>query len=370
MNDVFHYVLWGNTVLQYSFVLAGIIITWIILKLIKKRLLVLLKKVTAKSTTNVDDIAVEMAERFIIPYLYLLINYTIVKTLAFTPQAERILSAAFLVVTVYYAVRLVNFFVQKSVVGYMHRKGEPAERIRQVSGMLVIVKAITWSAGIIMLLDNLGYNVTTVIAGLGVGGIAIALAAQNILSDLFSYFVIFFDKPFAVGDFIIVNGNSGVVERIGIKTSHIRSLDGQQLVMPNADMVKSVIQNFKRLERKRVVFSISVIYQTSADKLKRIPAIIKDIITQKDKATFDRTHLVSLGNSSINYEVVYYIESPDYLLFMDTQQSICLQIFEQFEKAKIEFAYPTQTLFVNNKTIEPELNLRNKPMFESSMKES
>lgn len=229
----------------------------------------------------------------------------------------------------------------------MQRKGEPPERIRQVSGMMGIVKAITWSAGAIMVVDNMGYNVTTVIAGLGVGGIAIALAAQNILSDLFSYFVIFFDKPFEVGDFININGSSGVVERIGIKTSHVRSMDGQQLVMPNADMVKSVIQNFKRLKRRRVVFSIGVVYQTSAEKLKKIPEHIKQIILQKENATFDRAHLTRLGSSSIDFDVVYYIESAEYVLFMDTQQSICLQIFELFEKLKIEFAYPTQTLFIN-----------------------
>lgn len=118
--------------------------------------------------------------------------------------------------------------------------------------------------GIIMLIDNLGYNVTTIIAGLGVGGIAIALAAQSILGDLFSYIVIFFDKPFEIGEFIVMGNNSGVVETIGIKTSHIRSLDGQQIIMPNAEMVKSVIHNFKRLERRRVVFSIGVVYNTSA----------------------------------------------------------------------------------------------------------
>ena len=196
-------------------------------------------------------------------------------------------------------------------------------------------------------IDNLGYNVTTIIAGLGVGGIAIALAAQNILSDLFSYLVIFFDKPFEVGDFITTNGNSGTVEKIGIKTSHVRSPDGQQLVMPNAEMVKSVIQNFKRLERRRVVFNIGVVYGTPAEKLRSIPQWMKEIISSQKLANFDRAHFNSFGDSSLNFEIVYFIDSADFLVYMDTHHEICLRILEKFEKENVEFAYPTQTLFVN-----------------------
>jgi small-conductance mechanosensitive channel len=296
-------------------------------------------------------VVVEIAERFVIPYIYLLINYNIIRALQLTPFVERILTAALLFITMYFIVRLVNFFIQRSVVGYLEQSGEPIQRIKQVTGMLLLVKLFIWGIGLVMLVDNLGYDITAVIAGLGVGGIAIALAAQNILGDLFSYFVIFFDKPFEIGDFIIVGDNSGVVEKIGIKTSHVRSLDGQQLIMPNAEMVKSVIQNYKRLEKRRIVFSVGVVYATSSEKLKRIPGIIQDIIELDEYAIFDRTHLKAFGDFSINYEIVYYIESADYLLFMNTNQNICLQIFEQFEKEGIEFAFPTQTLFVKDENL-------------------
>ncbi|MEO6720310.1 MAG: mechanosensitive ion channel family protein [Ferruginibacter sp.] len=348
MNQILHFVLWGNTILQYAIAIACVLVAWIVLKLIKGKLLGLVKKLASRSRTNLDDLLVDITERFVLPYVYLLINSSIIKALTLSPVVARVVTAAFLVVTTYYAVRLINFFIQHSVVGFMKRKNEPPERIKQVSSMLLLVKVLTWGMGLIMLADNLGYNVTTIIAGLGVGGIAIALAAQNILGDLFSYFVIFFDKPFEIGDFIIVDSNSGVVEKIGIKTSHVRSLDGQQLVMPNAEMVKSVIQNYKRLERRRVVFSIGVVYATKAGKLKNIPAIVKDIITSEEHTTFDRAHLKGFGDFSINFEFVYYIESPDYLLYMNIQQAICLHIFEQFEKEQIEFAFPTQTLFVTN----------------------
>jgi len=189
-------------------------------------------------------------------------------------------------------------------------------------------------------------------AGVGVGGIAIALAAQSILSDLFSYLVIFFDKPFEIGDFIVVGENRGNVERIGIKTSHVRSLDGQQLVMPNALLVSTVIQNFKRLQRRRIAFSVGVVYYTPAEKLKIIPDIIRNIITIQKDATFDRAHLSSFGDFSINFEIVYYVESPEFLIYRDIHHAISISIFEKFENEKIEFAFPTQTLFVNKQELE------------------
>ena len=261
---------------------------------------------------------------------------------------------AVIAVTVYFIARLINFLIHGAVLLYMEQKNEPPERIKQLNGILIVVKVLVWGMGLLMLIDNLGYDVTTIVAGLGVGGIAIALAAQNILSDLFSYFVIFFDKPFEIGDFIIVGDHAGTVERIGIKTSHVRSIDGEQLIMPNAELVKEIIRNFKRLERRRIVFSIGVVYYTPAEKLKEVPGFIKEIIDKQERATFDRTHLKSFGDFSINYEVVYYVESADYLAYMDTHHAISVSIFEKFEKEKIEFAFPTQTLFVNKQEIASE----------------
>jgi small-conductance mechanosensitive channel len=266
-----------------------------------------------------------------------------------------VLNVAAIVVTIYFIARLINFMIQSGVLLYMEKKGEPEERIRQLTGILIVLKILVWSMALLMLIDNLGYDVTTIIAGLGIGGIAIALAAQNILSDLFSYFVIFFDKPFEIGDFIIVGSSAGTVEKIGIKTSHVRSIDGEQLVMPNAELVKDVIRNFKRLERRRIVFNIGVVYYTPAEKLKQIPAIVKAIIDKIDNATFDRAHLKVFGDFSINYEIVYFIESADYLLYMDINHDISIQLFEKFEEEKIEFAFPTQTLFINKHGTQEEI---------------
>ena len=348
MNDFLNQVYWGNTVLAYLIAAGSILLTWALLRLVKGYLVRLLRKLTAKTETNFDDVLVKIAEKFIIPYVYLAINYSIINELTLTARVTKILSVAMLFISTWFAIRLINFLLHGAVLAYMKQKNEPPERAKQLNGILLVIKAVVWIFGIVLLIDNLGYNVTTIVAGLGVGGIAVALAAQNILGDLFSYLVIFFDKPFEIGDFIIANGNSGTVEKIGIKTSHVRSPDGQQLVMPNAEMVKSVIHNYKRLQRRRVVFSVGVVYSTPATQLRNIPLLVREIISAQEQATFDRAHFKSFGDSSLNFEIVYFVEAADYLLYMDIHHAICLRIFEVFERQKIEFAYPTQTLFVNS----------------------
>ncbi len=351
MKEWLNQVYWGNTVQDYLIAAGGILLAWIIVKLLKKYLISYLNKVTEKTATIFDDLLVKGVSKFLLPYLYLFINYNIITHLTLHPRFEKVLDVAIKVVTAYFFIRLINFIIHGALQLYMQQKNEPPERIRQLNGMLVVVKVITWIMGVIMLIDNLGYDVTTLIAGLGVGGIAIALAAQNILGDLFSYLVIFFDKPFEVGDFIVVGEHRGTVEKIGIKTSHVRSIDGQQLVMPNAELVKSVINNFKRLEKRRALFGIGVVYYTPAAKLEMIPGIIKEVITKHPQAEFDRAHLKGFGDFSINYEIVYLVESPDFKVYMDTHQAICLEIFQRFEQAGIEFAFPTQTVFLQkNKT--------------------
>jgi small-conductance mechanosensitive channel len=203
-------------------------------------------------------------------------------------------------------------------------------------------------SGILILVENLGYNITTIITGLGIGGIAIALAAQNILTDLFSYFVIFLDKPFEIGDTISVNNITGSVEHIGIKTSHIRSVSGEQLIMPNTELVKSTIKNSKRLERRGVTFKLNVRYDTAKDKLKALPEMIKEIVGRQPYATLDRCHLIALGDFSLTYEVLFFIDSSDYKTYLDIQQNIFLDIMDAFSQKGIDFAFPGQTFILQH----------------------
>lgn len=348
MDDVLNNIYWGNSVWAYLVAAGSIIIAWVALRVLRYRVISVIRKRTEATKGQLDDVLVKAVQNYLLPFAYLWLNYSIISQLNLHPKLERILEVAMIFITTYYTIRLINFLICGALTIYMERKNEPAERIRQLNGILLVLKALVWIIGIIVLIDNLGYNIRTVIAGLGVGGIAVALAAQNILGDLFSYLVIFFDKPFEIGDFIVMGQHSGVVEKIGIKTSHVRSPDGQQLVMPNAEMVKTVIHNYKRLLRRRMLFNISVTFHTPPATLKEIPGIIRDIIDRYEPVTFDRAHVKGFGEYSVNYEAVYYIDSADFLTFMDMHQAICIDILETFGKKGIEFAFPTtQTIFSN-----------------------
>lgn len=209
-------------------------------------------------------------------------------------------------------------------------------------------KVVVWSAISLLILENLGIDITALVAGLGVGGVAVALAVQNILGDVFGSLSIVLDKPFEVGDFVVVGDFLGTVERIGIKTTRIKSLSGEQIVFSNSDLLSSRIRNYKRMYERRVLFSLGVTYQTSYEKLKLIPTIIREIIESQSQTRFDRAHFARYAASSLDFEIVYYVISSDYTLYMNIQQAINLSIFERFEAEGIEFAYPTQTIFLQN----------------------
>lgn len=347
MQSIWERVYWDNTLLAYAIAIGGILVAWMAIRIIKGVILGWIKRLTEKTANNYDDILISVIEKFFVPYLYLFVNYSIIQQLNLHPKLDKVLDGAMAFVTMFYAVRLINHVMQLSISGYMRRKGESEERIRHLSGMLLVVKAFVWVLGLLTLANNFGFDVTTLLASLGVGGIAIALASQAVLGDLFSYLVIFFDKPFEIGDFVIMPGDFlGVVEYIGIKTTRIRSLSGEQLIISNTQMTNSIIRNYKRMERRRIVFKLGVIYQTPYQKLQRIPEMMKEIISSTPDVQFDRAHIQEYADFSINFEMVYYILSPDYNLYMDRQQSMYFRIHEAFEKEGIEFAYPTQTLFL------------------------
>ena len=244
-------------------------------------------------------------------------------------------------------VRLALEFINYGLRYYWLKQSKDAALERSLKGMSSVIKIIIWALALIFFLDNLGFKISTVIAGLGIGGVAIALAAQAVLGDLFSYFSILFDRPFEVGDFIILDDYLGCVEYVGIKTTRIRSLGGEQLIFSNTDLTNSRVRNYKRMEKRRVLFKLGVTYQTPVEVLKKIPKLIEDIVKGVDDTVFDRAHFFSYGDFSLIFEIVYYVMGPDYNKYMDIQQKINFAIKEKFEKQGIEFAYPTQTLHVS-----------------------
>ncbi len=209
-------------------------------------------------------------------------------------------------------------------------------------------QVILWSVALLLMLQNLGIDVTALIAGLGIGGVAVALSLQHILKDLFSSFSIVLDKPFVIGDFVIFDEFMGSIEHIGIKTTRIRSLTGEQIICPNGDLLNTRIRNFKRMNERRVSFNIGVVYQTPAEKLQQIPAMIREIIEAREAIRFDRSHFSSYSDFALLFENVYYVLSSDYNIYMDIQQTINLEIFKRFQAEGIEFAYPTQSLYLQS----------------------
>jgi small-conductance mechanosensitive channel len=212
---------------------------------------------------------------------------------------------------------------------------------RASSSVLGFIFRLTlWVVIVLMLLDNFGFSITTLVASLGIGGVAVALAVQNILGDLFASLSIMLDKPFEIGDFIIVGDVLGSVEHIGLKTTRVRSLGGEQVVFSNGDLLKSRIHNHKRMETRRVAFILRIAYGTSEQQLSAIPQLVRDIVTAQPNVDFERAHFMHYGEWSLDFEVVYHFQSPDYLLHMDAQQTIFLELYRAFEREGIRFAHP------------------------------
>lgn len=215
-----------------------------------------------------------------------------------------------------------------------------------LAAMNFVGKLLLWAMVLMLMLDNLGVNVTALVAGLGVGGIAVALAVQNILGDLFASLSIVIDKPFVIGDFIMVDTFSGTVEHVGLKTTRLRSTTGEQIIISNGDLLKTRIRNYKRMEERRILFAFGVVYQTTAEQLAAIPVMVREIVDAVPKTRFDRAHFKGFGASSLDFEVVFWMLDPDYMGSMDAQQAVNLALFKRFSEEGIEFAYPTQTLIV------------------------
>jgi small-conductance mechanosensitive channel len=337
----------NNRILDYlifiSILFAGIIVLRILKNIIINRL-----KVWAEKTAHtIDDLLVHLIEKKVLPLFYLGVFYLAIQSLTLIPKMEKVINIFFLLVLAIYTARFLLEVINYAFQNYWLKKEEDLSKKNVIKVILTFIKVILWSLVLVVFLDNIGVEISALIAGLGIGGIAIALAAQTILGDLFSYFIIFFDRPFKIGDFIIVGDYMGAVQHIGLKTTRVSSLGGEQLVFSNTDLTNSRVRNYKRMDKRRVVFSLGVTYQTKFQQLKEIPGIITDIINKINDAVFDRAHFFSYGDFSLIFEVVYYVVGNDYNKYMNIQQEINYNIHEEFEKRGIEFAYPTQTLFVN-----------------------
>lgn len=346
LNELF-IIFKNNQLLYKSVIFLGIILTGsFLIFLFKKIYKNFFEKISKEKTSNFFSFLNSTVNSTVIPLLYLAVFYFALNLIELNNKWLKYFNILFIILATFFILKFIANLISFIVEVYLISKSKDTGKIKNLKGILVILKVIIWGLGFILILDNLGYKISAVLAGLGIGGIAVALAAQTILGDLFSYFVIIFDKPFEVGDFIIVGDAMGTVETIGIKTTRVRSISGEELIFSNSDLTNSRVKNFKRMYARRVVFKIGVTYDTSLEKLKQIPEIIKNIITNIKDTKFERAHFTSYGDSSLIYEIVYFVNNSDYNRYMDIQQEINLKLYEEFSRLKIDFAYPTQTIFL------------------------
>jgi len=345
MADLLSFQILGNPGIDWLVALAIAVGTHVVLRLTVSIVLSRLKAFASRTQTDVDDLIAELLEKtkFIFIALIALWAGSLYLTLppAWDRGLENILVIGVLLQAAYWANGLVSYALNR----YKKKQIEEDPGIVTALGTIgFLVRVAVFSIFLLMALANLGIEVGPLIASLGIGGIAIALALQNVLGDLFASISIVFDKPFEVGDFIQVGTYSGTVEHVGLKTSRVRSLTGEQLVFNNSDLLGARIQNYKRLTERRIAFKIGVTYDTPREKLERIPEIIREVIEGTENTRFDRCHFMSFGDSALIFDTVYYVLLPDYIVYADVNHKINLGVFSRFEAEGIDFAFPTQTV--------------------------
>ncbi len=348
--EILNYSFWNNSVKNYLIALGIFILSIVVLKFFKYVVVKKLKSLMDQSRTKFDNLIINIVDTIGWPLYLFLALYFSCQFINLPGILEKGVYYLFLIFLVYYLVKglqsIVDYLLEKLIKQEEERENKAFDPsvIRLLSK---IIKVVLWLVALIIILQNLGYNISTLVAGLGIGGIAIAFAIQNILADIFSSFSIYLDRPFQLGDFIIVGDDMGVVKKIGIKSTRLQTLQGEELVISNKELTETRVHNYKKMEKRRIVFTFGVLYETPTEKLKKIPLIVKNILDKIDLAEIDRVHFKSFADSSLNFEVVYYLNSSDYNQYMDIQQEINFALKEEFEKEGIGFAYPTQTVFVN-----------------------
>jgi small-conductance mechanosensitive channel len=341
-----------NATAPAAWITAGIILVagGLIVTLLRRKSIVLafFRRRVEGGDALVAPFVVDQYLHTLVPVLYAVVLYAACASIALTPGLRHALNLAEGAIIVFAVFRLlvagVVFLIDRYVAV---REGERAGSSRSIRALVPVVQVTLWGIGLVFLLENFGFRVEAIVTGLGIGGVAVALAAQSLLKDVFGYVAIVLDRPFEIGDVIQTDTFIGSVEVIGLKTTHIRSLGGEQIVFSNSDLTAARIRNWKRMTERRVVFDFAVAAKTPADQVSEIPAFVQATIEALPDTRFDRAHFASFADTGLTFEVVYYVRSPDYNVYMDRQQSINLALKAELDRRAISFATPTQTLVVH-----------------------
>lgn len=345
--ELLNTIYYGNTVQAWLIAVGVLIVVFAVLKIIQRAGISRLSKLSLLTHNKIDDLLVGILENTKFFFLVIASAYVASLTITLKPSVITVSQKVIVLVLIlqggFWAGAAVSFGLARNI---EKRMDQDVSSTTTITFLGFVARVILWIIVLLSMLANLGVNVTGLITGLGIGGIAVALAVQNILGDLLASLSIVLDKPFVIGDFVIVDSHMGTIERIGLKTTRVRSLSGEQLIFSNNDLLKSRIRNYGRMAERRVLFSFGVIYQTSLEKLRMIKEMVTEIINSQEGTRFDRAHFKEYGDSSLNFEVVYYVTNPDYNLYMDIQERINQEIFRRFDEEGIEFAYPTRTIYI------------------------
>lgn len=347
-RGLFEKTLWGVEYSEYFYAALILVAVVVLLKIFQLMILGRLKKLAKKTKTQVDDAIIHGIEHLGAPFYFGIALYFALQRFNLSQNALRWTNYAIMVVVVFYAVRAIHKMITFGTKKVIETRDDEDNTIVRFLG--TFLKGTLWLLAVLLLLSNMGYNITSLIAGLGVAGIAIGLALQNILEDLFSSISIYFDKPFKVGDFIVVGDYLGVVKRIGIKTTRLESLWGEELVISNRELTSTRVKNYKKMERRRIHYTFGVTYDTPVKKLEKINRMVRDIVDKVELADLDRVHFKEHADSSLKFEMAYYVNSKEYADYMDVQQKINLELNKRFEKEGIEFAFPTRTIYMEKPT--------------------
>jgi small-conductance mechanosensitive channel len=348
LNDLLALPLFRNSFADW--LLAAVLATALLIALLGARRIIRKyhERLLTTDRTELVEVPAEVLARTTALFFFVLSVFVGLRTLTMGAGTERVLTSV-LTLTLFWQA---GVWISAAASAWLERrKRRSSAADRAVVGSLGVIGFIArvaiWAIVALLALDNLGIDVTALVAGLGIGGIAVALAVQNVLGDLFASLSITFDKPFLVGDFLIVDDFLGAVEYIGIKSTRLRSLGGEQIIISNANLLSSRVRNYGRMLERRVVFGTSVAFETKAEKLEKIPGIIRSAIAEHQDTRFDRSHFAKHGAGTLDYETVYYVLSPDYNRYMDIQQAINLRLHRELERLGVALAYPTQKLYLS-----------------------
>lgn len=338
-----------NTVRVWLVALGTVVAVLLILLLAKRLIVRRLSRFAKTTATDIDDLIVNLLRRTRWYFLLAVSLYTASQALHTSLAVhDGVRTFIFLIIL------LQSALWGTGIIAYMiahmakQRLAEGAASATTLAALGFVMRLVLWTVVLILALDNLGFNITTLVAGLGIGGIAVALALQSILGDLIASLSIALDKPFVIGDFIVVDTIQGTVEHVGLKTTRLRSLSGEEIIIANADLLKSRIRNYRRMQERRAVFTVAITYATPPDKVASLPGFLKEAIMAQPDARFDRAHFKSFGESALLFEAVYFVTKPDYGVFMDVQEQINLNVLRRCTEEGIVFAFPTRTLYVKH----------------------